>query len=52
MFPPMCLPAANAECEIDDVLNSDENDIVSNGQKYKIKFKIIEICEEFLKKYK
>ena len=52
MFPPMCLPAANAECEIDDVLNSDENNIVSNGQKYKIKFKIIEICEEFLKKYK
>ncbi len=52
MFPPMCLPAANAECEIDDVLNSHENNIVSNGQKYKIKFKIIEICEEIIKKYK
>lgn len=52
MFPPMCLPAANAECKIDDVLNSDENNIVSNGNKYKIKFKIIEICEEFIKKYK
>ena len=52
MFPPMCLPAANAECKIDDVLNSNENNIVSNGNKYKIKFKIIEICEEFIKKYK
>ena len=52
MFPPMCLPAANAECEIDDVLNSHETDIVSNGNKYKIKFKIVEICEEFIKKYK
>lgn len=52
MFPPMCLPAANAECEIDDVLNTEEKNIVTNGQKYKIKFKIIEICEELIKKYK
>lgn len=52
MFPPMCLPAANAECEIDDVLNSEETNIVSNGNKYKLKFKIIEIYEEFIKKYK
>ena len=52
MFPPMCLPAANAECKIDDVLNSEETDIVNNGNKYKLKFKIIEICEEFIKKYK
>ena len=52
MFPPMCLPAANAECKIDDVLNSEESNIVSNGKKYKIKFKIVEICEEIIKKYK
>ena len=52
MFPPMCLPAANAECEIDDVLSSEETNIVSNGNKYKLKFKIIEIYEEFIKKYK
>ncbi len=52
MFPPMCLPAAKAECEIDDVLNKEENNIVSNGEKYKLKFKILEIYEEFIKKYK
>lgn len=52
MFPPMCLPAANAECKIDDVLNSEESNIVNNGKKYKIKFKIVEICEEIIKKYK
>jgi stage II sporulation protein R len=52
MFPPMCLPAANAECEIDDVLSSEETNIVSNGNKYKLKFKIIEIYEEYVKKYK
>ncbi len=52
MFPPLCLPAANAECEISDVLNNDENKIVSNGKKYKFKFKIVEIYEEFVKIYK
>ena len=52
MFPPMCLPAANAECNIEDVLSVEENNIVSNGHKYKLKFKILEICEEIIKKYK
>lgn len=52
MFPPMCLPAAEAECNIEDVLNYNENNIVSNGNKYKFKFKIVEICEEIYKKIK
>ncbi len=52
MFPPMCLPAAEAECDIKDVLNYNENDIVLNGEKYKFRFKFVEICEEFLKKIK
>lgn len=52
MFPPMCLPAAEAECDINDLLNYNENDIVSNGRKYKFKFKIVEIYEEFYKKIK
>ncbi len=49
MFPPMCLPSATAECEIDDVLNSDESELVLNGEKYKFKFKIIEFIESLLK---
>ena len=50
MFPPMCLPAANAECELSDVLNDDETDIVTNSEKYKFKFKIVEILEDLLKR--
>ena len=50
MFPPMCLPAANAECELSDVLNSDETDIVTNSEKYKFKFKIVEILEDLMKR--
>ena len=50
MFPPMCLPAANAECEISDVLNTEETEIVTNSEKYKIKFKIVEFLEDLMKR--
>ncbi len=49
MFPPMCLPAAKGETEIDDVLNSKEMNIVNNGKKYSFKFKFLEFCEELFK---
>ncbi len=52
MFPPMCLPASDEKCELSDVLNSEENDVVNNGRKYKIKFKFVEIYEEIIKKIK
>ncbi len=52
MFPPMCLPVADSECEIKDVLSSQENDIVKNGTRYKFKFKLVEIYEDLIKKYK
>lgn len=47
MFPPMCLPAATAECELSDVLDKGEVEIVESGEKYKLKFKIVEIYENF-----
>lgn len=50
MFPPMCLPAADAECEISDVLSDEETEIVTGTEKYKFKFKIVEIFESLLKK--
>lgn len=50
MFPPMCLPAADAECEISDVLTDDETEIVTGTQKYQFKFKIVEIIESLLRK--
>lgn len=50
MFPPMCLPAADAECEISDVLTESETEIVTGVQKYQFKFKIVEFIEGLLKK--
>lgn len=49
MFPPMCLPAADAECEISDVLTDEEANIVKNADKYEFKFKIVEFFENLLK---
>ncbi len=46
MFPPMCLPSAVAGCEISDVLTDDETEIVTETQKYKFRFKIVEFFEE------
>ncbi len=52
MFPPMCLPAANDDTDIDDVLSTDEMKIVNNRKKYSFKFKVLEICEDLYKKIK
>ncbi len=48
MFPPMCLPAAEGECEIEDFLTDEETEIVTKPSKYKFKFKIVEIFETLL----
>lgn len=48
MFPPMCLPAANAESELSDVLTDEETEIVTNSEKYEFRFKIIELLEDFM----
>ena len=45
MFPMLCVPCAENKTELDDVLNSDEMDIVESGEKYEIKFKIVEIYQ-------
>ncbi len=50
MFPPMCLPAANDEVKIEDVLNESEMEIVSDSKRYSFRFKILEICKELIKK--
>ncbi|MBQ2676097.1 MAG: stage II sporulation protein R [Clostridia bacterium] len=46
MFPPMCVPAAVPEQEIDDILNEQQVDIVTNKPKYEIKFKSVEIFQQ------
>lgn len=45
MFPPMCLPAAEGELKIDDVLSDGSSELVRSGKKYEVKFKIVEWYE-------
>lgn len=45
MFPPMCLPAAEGEATIDDVLTKDALKLVSSNPKYEIRFKLVEWYE-------
>lgn len=48
MFPPMCLPGATDDCELEKYLENIEIDVVKGNGKYKIKFKIVEFLEELL----
>lgn len=52
MFPPMCLPAAQGNATIEDVLSPCEHEIICGKNKYSIAFKTVEIffkVKEFLK---
>ncbi len=51
MFPPMCLPAAESETEIGDVLNGNEMKIVTANPKYEVRFKIVEWYESLKEKW-
>ncbi len=50
MFPPMCLPAAQSETSIDQVLTEDGTKLVKSNPKYEVRFKIVEIFEEWMDK--
>ncbi|MDO4847649.1 MAG: stage II sporulation protein R [Clostridiaceae bacterium] len=52
MFPPMCLPAAEADTQIDDVLSDDELKLVKSNPKFEPRFKIVEIYEKIMEKIK
>lgn len=45
MFPQLCLPAAQSEPE--EFFSEDEMQLISNGQKYELKFKCVEYYEKF-----
>lgn len=51
IFPPMCLPAAESDTEIDDVLSDGELKLVQSSPKYEPRFKIIEIYENLIEKF-
>ena len=43
MFPPMCVPAAKGEYELENVLENEEKNIVFNETQYEAKFKTLEL---------
>lgn len=47
MFPPLCLPAASDNTDIDLIFNKECTQIVNSSPDYEIRFKIIEIFERF-----
>lgn len=50
MFPPLCLPAAAGNTDIDLIFNKDCTQIVNSSPEYEIRFKIIEIFERIRSK--
>lgn len=52
MFPPMCLPAAESEATIDQVLSEDGVKVVKSNPKYEVRFKLVEIFENLKSKIK
>lgn len=43
MFPPMCVPAAKGEYELENVLVNEEKNILFNETQYEAKFKMLEL---------
>ena len=56
MFPPLCVPAAD-DVKTDNektagYLSHEEVKIINGGEKYVVKFKLLELYEEFMQKIK
>ncbi len=45
LYPPMCIPAAQPEKELDDVLDEDEMKVVEASPKYEVRFACVELFE-------
>lgn len=50
MFPPLCLPAAAENTDVDLYFTDNGSEIIKSSPKYEIRFKIVEIIEEFKNK--
>lgn len=46
LYPPMCLPSAQPQKEMQDVLTPEQVDIVENKPKYEVKFAVVEVFEK------
>ncbi len=47
LFPALCLPAAEAPSKLEDVLDKDEMHVVKGNDNYIVKFKSVEMYEQF-----
>lgn len=45
VFPPMCVAAASEHAALSDVLDAQQEEIVTQPQKYEVRFKLVEIIE-------
>lgn len=45
VFPPMCVSAASEAAELSDVLDEEQQEIVTQPEHYEVRFKIVEILE-------
>lgn len=45
VFPPMCVSAASEAAVLSDVLDEEQQEIVTQPEKYEVRFKIVEIIE-------
>ncbi len=45
MFPPLCLPAASEQTDIDAILGKDGTKLIKSNSKYEMRFKIVELFE-------
>lgn len=52
MFPPLCLPAAQGDKSLSDVLEENEVKLTKSSPKYEVRFKICEIFEKLCSKSK
>lgn len=46
VFPPMCVSAATQAAELSDVLEPEQEEIVTQPKKYEVRFKIVEVIED------
>ncbi len=51
MFPPLCLPAAQKNTDVDLFLNNKEVKLIKNNPKYEPRFKIVELIEDLKNKF-
>lgn len=47
LYPPLCLPAAQGQTELSDVLGVDGEEIVTHPRKYRFSFALIELWEKW-----